>query len=169
MFYKINPQDTARFALGELGAKNLIVFGVNPSTATETSFDQTIRRVQGYSREHEFDGWLMLNLYPQRTTDPRGLHTEVDLALHAENMQKIEEVLGLTQDYTLCAAWGNLMKERSYLGTCLECINEIIGERNWHSIGEPTKEGHPRHPLYVRAAVPLQSFDMTNYLQRHAK
>ncbi|MFA4846136.1 MAG: DUF1643 domain-containing protein [Patescibacteria group bacterium] len=167
MLYQTNFDNTARFALGELGTKNLAVFGVNPSTATDKVSDSTIQRVKGYSRAHGFDGWLMLNLYPQRTTDPRGLHAEVDLKMHAENLEHIAQSLTLAQNFTLCAAWGQLIRERDYLATCLECINASIGEHDWHSIGTPTKEGHPRHPLYVPTANPLLYFDLEKYLNLH--
>ena len=164
MLYQTNSDNTARFTLGELGMRNLVVFGVNPSTATDQIFDQTIRRIKGYSRTHGYEGWLMLNLYPQRATNPKGLHMEVDLRLHAENMEQIAQALALAQDFTLCAAWGQVIRERDYLTTCLECISRSISDREWHSIGEPTKEGHPRHPLYVRGATPLQLFNVQEYL-----
>lgn len=166
MIYSKSTDNTARFALGSIGSNTLVVFGVNPSTATDQVFDNTIRRIEGYSRVHGFDGWLMLNLYPQRSTDPRGLHTEIDLALHAENMMHIAEVLALAQNFTLCAAWGQVIRERNYLKNCLECINASIDGHEWHSIGQATKEGHPRHPLYVKTTAPLEKFSIQEYLEQ---
>lgn len=165
MLYNTNYDNTARFILGELGEKTLVVFGVNPSTATDKTFDPTIRRITGYGHAHGFDGWLMLNLYPQRCPDPKGLHQEVDLPMHTENMRQIEQVLEGMRDFLLCAAWGNSITERPYLFTCLECINTSLGDRVWHSIGEPTKEGHPRHPLYVQTTTPLNAFPIEEYLK----
>ncbi len=165
VLYITSSDNKARFALGELGARNLVVFGVNPSTATDQVFDQTIRRIERYSQAHGFQGWLMLNLYPQRATDPKGLHAEVDLNLHTQNMTHITEALALAQDFTLCAAWGQIIRERDYLARCLESINASLGEHDWHSIGAPTKAGHPRHPLYARNEWPIQRFEMPSYLE----
>jgi hypothetical protein len=165
VLYITSSDNKASFALGELGARNLAVFGVNPSTATDQVFDQTIRRVEKYSHTHGFDGWLMLNLYPQRATDPKGLHAEVDLELHTENIARITEALAMAKNFTLCAAWGRLIRERGYLASCLESINASLGKHEWQNIGAPTKEGHPRHPLYIRTETSLQPFDIESYLQ----
>lgn len=163
MLYKTNADSTARFALGELGAKNLVVFGVNPSTATDTQFDRTIHRVESYSHAHGFDGWLMLNLYPQRATNPLNLHIERNDVLHGENLEIITQYLQDMPNSTLCAAWGGIIERREYLLHCLTDIVSALAQHPWHRIGEPTKSGHPRHPLYVREATALQPFDVQSY------
>lgn len=165
VIYIHSSDNTARFALGSPAAKTLVVFGVNPSTATDTKFDRTIHRVENYSRTHGFDGWLMLNLYPQRTTNPKNLHETCDPKLHAENIAVISKALGDAGKYTLCAAWGGLVEDRKYLAACLMEIAAALGEKSWHSIGLPTKRGHPRHPLYVRGSTPLEIFEMETYLK----
>lgn len=164
MLYLTSPDNKARFALGKVGAKNLVVFGVNPSTATDTQFDRTIRRVEGYSRGHGFDGWLMLNLYPQRATDPADLHIERDDALHAENIAVIDRSLRELPNFTLCGAWGGVVDMRTYLPSCLAEIAAALVPRPWHSIGVPTKSGHPRHPLYVKGETALLPFNVEEYL-----
>lgn len=164
MIYITSSDNTARFALGNPGTTNLVVFGVNPSTATDIEYDRTIRRVEGYSRAHGFGGWLMLNLYPQRAKDPDDLHTEANTDLCAENIDAIAKALELVGDFTLCAAWGELIRERKYLASCLTQINASLCPKTWHSIGEPLKKGHPRHPLYAQTKWPLKPFDLTNYL-----
>lgn len=165
VLYVTSPDNKARFALGELGARNLVVFGVNPSTATDQVFDQTIRRIEGYSRAHGFGGWLMLNLYPQRATDPANLHTERDATLHTENIAAITRCLQDVPDFTLCAAWGTVIERRAYLPPCLVDIAATLASHKWHSIGAPTKSGHPSHPLYVRRSTPLQPFDIAAYVE----
>lgn len=69
---------------------------------------------------------------------------------------------------TLLAAWGGLIAFRSYLPSLLRDIIRLTSAAgcDWVSLGDPTKEGHPRHPLYVRADTPLQIFSVDRYLER---
>ena len=45
----------------------MYVIGINPSTANEEKPDRTIGRVMGFAEENGFDGFAMINLYPQET------------------------------------------------------------------------------------------------------
>lgn len=67
----------------------------------------------------------------------------------------------------MLAAWGGLVTSRPYLPALLRDILEITTAAgcDWVSLGEPTKHGHPRHPLYVRGDALLQPFDMDDYLR----
>ena len=60
-----------RYLLGQPGKNNLLVFGVNPSTASagENNLDPTIRKVRKVAEAEGFDGWIMVNLYPKRATE----------------------------------------------------------------------------------------------------
>ena len=62
--------DTERFILGESGANPIICFGINPSTANDIKYDPTILKIRKIASENNCDGWIMLNLYPQRATNP---------------------------------------------------------------------------------------------------
>ena len=62
--------DTARFMLGEVGENPIICFGINPSTANDEKDDPTISKIRKIASENNCDGWIMLNLYPQRATNP---------------------------------------------------------------------------------------------------
>ena len=67
-----------RFSLTKEGNRKLVVFGVNPSTANEQIADLTITKVMGFAERNGFDGFIMLNLYPQRCTNPESLDKEID-------------------------------------------------------------------------------------------
>lgn len=62
--------DTARFMLGEVGENPIICLGINPSTANDEKDDSTISKIRKIASENNCDGWIMLNLYPQRATNP---------------------------------------------------------------------------------------------------
>ena len=50
--------DKERYILGQPGRYNMLVFGVNPSTASpgENNLDPTIRKVRNVIRESSYDG-----------------------------------------------------------------------------------------------------------------
>lgn len=75
--------DTERYILGQPGKRNMLVFGVNPSTATpgDNNIDPTIRKVRKLIAEDDYDGWIMVNLYPLRATDPKELPQKEDKKL----------------------------------------------------------------------------------------
>lgn len=51
--------------------KGYIMFiGLNPSTADETKDDPTIRRCLGYCRSWGYIGFVMVNLFAFRATEP---------------------------------------------------------------------------------------------------
>src|SRR5690348_10665058 len=114
MIYHTSPDNSARYLLGEEGSRPLVVVGVNPSTATDVSPDQTIKKITGFAARKGFDGWLMINLYPQRTTDPRGLHETMSAEEHRSNIKRIRSALTKyrIERPTVWAAWGGEVLRR---------------------------------------------------------
>lgn len=163
--YEHDPTGSARFVLGTVGVNPLVCIGINPSTAAPNAPDRTIARVMRFAADNGFDSWTMLNVYPQISTDPQGLHTEFDGALKAENERHIARMVQGRP--TLLAAWGGLIASRPYLRLLLRDILQVANDAGceWMSLGDLTKNGHPRHPLYVRADAPLRPFDVDEYLR----
>lgn len=126
-----------RFLLGVSGTNPLICFGVNPSTGTDKFADKTLHMVEQIAKRNGYDGWIMLNIYPQCTTDPNGLPEKIDITLHNENIKYITEVLQ-KRDLALWAAWGKPITLRPYLLECLREIHAIAIENNccWVAFGK---------------------------------
>nr|WP_256127804.1 DUF1643 domain-containing protein [Arthrobacter sp. SDTb3-6] len=163
--YERNADNSARFLLGTLGVNTLICVGVNPSTASPGDLDTTLRRVRGYAERNKHDSWVMLNLYPQRSTDPKGMHVTLVPKLKVENERHIAEFVN-GRKLTLLAAWGEPIKTRGYLRQTLEGIVRITDASacDWISIGGLTTKGHSRHPsrgIYLS----FESFDVGAYLR----
>lgn len=168
--YETNCYNTARYVLGEKGPNPLICIGVNPSTATPCHLDNTLRNVRNWSVRLNYEGWIMLNLYPQRATDPNGLHDTCDSFLHRTNLKWINRYIGSSyiHGFTIWAAWGTLIEKRSYLKDCLLAIataNKNF-EHRWITIGQRSKDGHPHHPLYLSKKATPEDFDIIKYLKR---
>ena len=165
--YKRSPDGSARFVLGTVGEHPLVCFGINPSTAKPGALDPTVKRVARFAAENGFDSWAMLNVYPQVATDPKLMDREYRQEFKLENERHIARLIN-GRPLTLLAAWGGLVTSRPYLRTLLEDIltlTSIAGCR-WVCLGDPTKNGHPRHPLYVKADTPLVPYDIHQYVDR---
>ena len=49
-----------RFLFGRSGNSELLVIGLNPSTANESSMDPTSKNIESIASQNGFDGWLHL-------------------------------------------------------------------------------------------------------------
>lgn len=154
-----------RYLLGQPGKYNLLVFGVNPSTASpgESNLDPTIRKVRKVAEKEGFDGWIMANLYPLRETDPDKLPDKSDKKLVDNNLKVISAI---EKNYTIgkvWAAWGNIIDTQFYLGDNLYDIQESITDAEWYYRGKLTKDGNPRHPLYLKLEEEFNWFAVGDY------
>ena len=87
--------DKARFILGEVGENPIICFGINTSTANDKEDDQNILKIRKIASENNCDGWIMLNLYPQRATNPNDMHIKADNDLNKKNYEAIRSVFNI--------------------------------------------------------------------------
>jgi hypothetical protein len=161
-----------RFLLGYSGRKPCFIVGVNPSTATPKYLDQTIKKVWRFieldvERGEESDSFIMLNLYPFRSKNPKSLPTSVNAEHKKQNQDEICRVLGKVKDPIIWAAWGNTIEYRSYLFECLEEIANIAKPfgAKWKHRGDLTQADNPRHPSRLSFEHRLNQFDIEYYLR----
>lgn len=158
-FWEPNPADTGhRFALGRIGdctpdSPPFVVIGMNPSHARETESDNTVNHVMDVSRR-EHSGWLMLNLYPERSPKPSALGV-YDAGLSAANCEAIERVLRLVGATEVLGAWGNMGKSVTLkqARTDVLALLDRMGVRIY-TLDALLNTGNPGHP-YPRKG-PLQ-------------
>lgn len=118
---------------------------LNPSTATASEDDPTIRRCMGFGRQWGYGSIVVRNLYAYRSATPRLLLT-VDNPIGPDNWDYLSR-----HDATCTVvAWGAhpagiewWRKHRLHRGHPLLCLGI-------------TANGQPRHPLYVPASQPLE-------------
>lgn len=163
--YSHSSDNKNRFILGEQGSRSLICIGINPSTAEPNNLDNTLNTVKNRALSLGYDSWIMINVYPQRATDPNDLDELLNPEIHKKNIEAIRTLFS-GANYDIWAAWGTLIKTRPYLVDCLKEINRAISSKNvkWFTIGNKSKEGHPHHPLYLKKLLPLDPFDIDKYL-----
>ena len=166
--YENGFENTVRYVLGKKGNKPLVCFGINPSTAEPGKLDNTLKSVERLAMNNGFDSWIMLNIYPQRSTNPDEIHLEPDYLLHERNLFHIDNVLKNLQQPVIWAAWGTLIEKRRYFIDFLEDIYKKVSKYNctWISIGKRSKNGHPHHPLYLSSDSKPEEFDIAGYIEK---
>ena len=161
-----------RFALEQPGERVLIVIGVNPSTADESTIDNTMGSVLRFVNAFEYDGFVMLNLSSERSTKPINLSPDLDFKMHKKNLEVIKEMSQKYPQADILLACGNNIERRKYLGNCFSAIYPILqSHKRWLCIGgkeRMTKRGHPRHPLYASPQWSLCEFDIDAYVNKHS-
>jgi len=141
---RFSPCRTWRYTLHRVWDQNLgllMVIGLNPSTADEVQNDPTVTRCVNYARAWGFGGLIMMNAFAFRATFPRDLKTAPD-PVGPDNdfwLRRMADDARL-----ILAAWGNHGLWLDRQGWVLSLI-----DREVYCLGV-TKEGTPRHPLYLR-------------------
>lgn len=128
---------------------------LNPSTADAMVDDPTIRRCLSFAWSWTAGGLLVLNLFGLRATDPRELRGHPDPA-GPHNDAVIADWLSRDEPVgPVVCAWG------AHPGTA-ERAGRVLGLLASRGIRPlclgTTKDGHPRHPLYVRGDTAAVDF-----------
>ncbi|MCX2745540.1 DUF1643 domain-containing protein [Mangrovivirga sp. M17] len=166
--YGTNEDDSARFTLGEKGSKILACIGLNPGQARPGDISGTLSFVKRIANFNGFDGWVMYNVYPQRATNPKDIHSQFDKKLISDNLRIVRQNLIDLNIKTVWLAYGDLIESRKLFKPSMLELYKNLEDLNldWKIISSPTKKGHPRHPLYKPTKSPLYPFDMDNYIQK---
>lgn len=131
------------------GEKKLAFVMLNPSTADAYEDDPTIRRCIGFAKRENAGGIVVVNLFAGRATQPSDLFKMHDPAgpLNAKQWRVM-----LADRKKIICAWGaepraadQAKRFRAWaadMSLALWCLGK-------------TKDGHPRHPLYLKSDAPL--------------
>ncbi len=149
-----SPCERYRYALTREwgGGPRLLYVMLNPSKATEVQNDPTIERCERRARALAYGGFRACNLFAWRETSP-ALLKQAEEPVGAENDAALADAAAWVgaEGMILCG-WGVHGAFRGR-GAAVEALLRGTGRRLGH-LGL-TKEGHPRHPLYVSyEAVP---------------
>jgi len=155
-FAEFSPCRTWRYALWRVWAEGpaLVVLGLNPSTADETSDDPTVRRCIGYARAWGFGGLTMLNIFGFRATDPRVMRAAADpVGPNTDEHIRYWSRKAVEEGGAVLCAWGNHGEFRDR-GRRVKAILENAGVPA-ACLGR-TSFGQPKHPLYLpKSALPV--------------
>jgi len=122
---------------------------LNPSTADASQEDPTIRRCVGFARSWGYGALAIVNLFALRSTDPRALYA------HATPVGERNDAFIAAQatiSDLVIAAWGVHGAHQDRGAAVLRMLRREVKVR---CIGV-TKDGHPKHPLYLRGDLQPQ-------------
>ena len=132
---------------------------LNPSTADAHKLDPTLRRCVDYARRWGCRDFYVTNLFAYRTPDPQELWAVAVNGLDIvgpENNRYIEAVVSEASLTVL--GWGGVYKSLSWR------VDEVLEIIKPHSekvraLGF-TKDGQPRHPLYLKKDAELSPLEI---------
>ena len=131
---------------------------LNPSTADAEVDDPTIRRCVGFAKRENRMGIVVVNLFAGRATQPDDLFKMTDPE-GPDNFNQWMSWLRRERTKVVCA-WGADSRARLQASKFRRFANEH-GVELW-CLGL-SKDGSPRHPLYLKNDAPL-----VNYAQPHS-
>lgn len=124
---------------------------LNPNTADAQRDDPTIRRCIGFARAWGFGSLEVVNLFAYRTPDARVLSRIAD-PIGEDNDHFLVQAAARVR--CIVVAWGT---KGALLNRDQAVLYLLTGQDHLYCLGR-TKDGYPRHPLYVRGDAPLLVF-----------
>lgn len=135
-----------------LNEPSAVFIMLNPSMADASRDDPTIRRCIRFAADWDYGGIVVANLYAYRATKPADLW-QTDDPVGPENDDWLLNYLA--DGALVVAAWGGNAKPKRV--NALWRMSLVAG-RELHCLGT-TKDGAPRHPLYVRGGTKPQPWE----------
>ena len=132
----------------------MTVIGLNPSTADAEHDDPTTRRVIGFARAASCGAVRLINLCAWRATTPATLRTVPD-PIGPDNDRWLLDTISAAD--LVVAAWGTHAHPDR-----VNAVQAMLRHRTVFCLGL-TRDGHPRHPLFVPAAARLQLYSTARH------
>lgn len=161
----ISPCGTYRYRLdrkfttmeGLYPQRQIVFFMLNPSTADGIEDDPTIRRCMGFAQAWGYSHLTVLNLFAYRATDPKNLPWLTHVAVGPEWEKHTNEVLK-NSSRVICGWGANVANQSGWMTWQEKVIATIKAHLQPEALGI-TKQGYPRHPLYMKADSEPKSLD----------
>lgn len=128
---------------------------LNPSTATDITDDPTVRRCKGFAKAWGYGRLIIVNLATYRTPHPAGLITAASAGTAIFRSARTAIACAHREADELVAAWGaNVDRVPAAAGIARWAVDHC---QPISRIGSPTRDGHPRHPLYLAGTTPREN------------
>lgn len=140
---------------GDPDAPYALWIGMNPSTADALVNDPTVGREVAYTKDTlGLTRYIKTNMLDIRLTDSKKLRKMGAAARSEMNLPTILSLAKEAERVIVC--YGVLHK--SLQGYARETVEALRGQGHDLWCLDTTKDGHPKHPLYVKKTTPLRSF-----------
>lgn len=136
------------------------IIGLNPSTADTVLDDATITREVAICKRNSLDGFIKVNLFAYRSSKP-GVLRSAENPVGPDNNAAIFMATRNSRVAMILCAWGAGGPIKSMVQTRLERLRDsqiFVGRMLWN-LGL-TKDGYPKHPLYLPVDTALQPWQM---------
>lgn len=127
---------------------------LNPSVADADNDDPTIRRCIGFAKRERCSRLCVVNLFAGRATDPRDMQQMADPIGPRNDLSILEATIAEPAPLVI-AAWG---AGGAYRGRAQQIVTALAFTGVEVMCLGVTKDGQPRHLLYVKADEPLVPF-----------
>ncbi len=153
--------------------RTLLFIGLNPSLATAVYNDATLKRLISFCSCWKYGKLLVINLFGIISKSPSFLRNCSDPVGEANDkvIMSLAHRWSLEKTWDLCLGWGN---RGAYLHRNCKVISllqpYVIQRRSSLGMESPllslgvTKNGNPRHPLYLSSKELLRPFKLTTKL-----
>jgi hypothetical protein len=155
----VGPEQLYRFVFGWTWAPGPVglFVGLNPSVATATENDLTVMKWRGFAARWGWGGYVAVNAFALRSTDPRGLvkSSHAGFAIGHRNDEHILEAAASSHEIVAC--WGappyrELIPRLAKVHLLLEQTGKPL-----FCLGT-TSDGYPRHPSRIAYDTKRETF-----------
>ncbi len=128
--------------------KELIFIGLNPSLATANHNDPTLRRLVGFSECWGFGSLVVINLFARVSKSPKSLALCED-PVGRKNDFELNKWINYWSANNFCKLWIGWGRNGKLMHRNEKILQRIKNLPKGPYVLGLTKEGHPKHPLYI--------------------
>ena len=147
--------------LDDQGPKVALWVMLNPSSADEVKPDRTVDRCVSFAGQWGCTAILVVNLFAIRSKNPATILAVPD-PVGPSNDWILQAILQLPELDPVVVAWG---VDGCLVPGRIEQVVAMLGDRQLLALGT-TKEGHPRHPLYLSRSTDLVPWSTSSMVDR---
>ena len=134
----------------DLDLPKVCFVGLNPSTADAKEDDPTIRQLIEFAKSWNYGGFVIVNLFAMRATNPKDLYVTPH-PVGAFNNQHIKDAADSCDKVVYC--WGTSGGYNQRDQDVILLLN--LDDAQCFGL---TNGGHPKHPLYLHHTTKLETF-----------
>lgn len=154
---EFSPCRRYRYKLWRVWAElqpNILFIGLNPSTADEATDDRTIARLVKWAFGWGYGGVYVGNLFAFRATKPTDMKRQTN-PVGPDNDDALRDMEKRCTTTVLC--WGT---HGAYLNRERDVLTKVLAYPTTAMCFAVSKEGHPKHPLYLKGATALMPYEV---------
>lgn len=134
-----------------LACGTLLWVMLNPSVASDTIDDPTIRKCVGFTRRWGFERMVVVNLFAYRATKPAELWKQLGAKVDVVGPENdLETSVCAKNADAICCAWGRVWRHDATqrVERVMELLFRESKQKSLLCVGV-TLDGSPKHPLYA--------------------